>query len=160
MLVLEVTESGMLDVEEFTPELARTLTASGVGLALDDFGTGYSSLTQLRSYPFSVVKVDRSFVAGLGVRPQDEAIVETVVQLASRLGMQAVAEGVETVDQLRRLRALGCDRVQGYLLGRPVPAEAWSTSLLRTGWRAVGATVPGPRYPSAVSSRSTSPSVV
>jgi len=129
-LCLEVTESGLLDVKEFTVEAANALTDLGVELALDDFGTGFSSLTQLRTFPFGVVKIDRSFVSGLGSSCEDEAIVESVVTLASRLAVIPVAEGVETTDQLQRLVALGCTRVQGYLMGRPTPGEDWARDVL------------------------------
>jgi EAL domain-containing protein (putative c-di-GMP-specific phosphodiesterase class I) len=131
-LCVEVTESGMLDVEEFTVAAARAISALGVELALDDFGTGFSSLTQLRSYPFGVVKVDRSFVRGLGTSCEDEAIVESVVALALRLGVVPVAEGVETLEQLHRLVDLGCIRVQGFLLGRPAPGADWDEAVLLT----------------------------
>jgi len=94
----------------------------GVRLAIDDFGTGYSSLTYLKRFPIDVIKVDKSFVDGLGRDAGDEAIVATVVELAHTLGMQAVAEGVETDVQLRWLRQLHCDVAQGYLFSRPVPA--------------------------------------
>ena len=149
-LCLEVTESGLLDVEEFTPEAAAQFRPLGVELALDDFGTGFSSLTQLRTYPFSVVKVDRSFVAGLGASEDDEAIVEAVVSLAHRIRITPVAEGVESVAQLRRLLGLGCTTVQGYLLARPAPAAA-VPEVLAAGWRPVTADVtpPLPRQPHA-----------
>lgn len=128
-LCLEVTESGLLHVEDFTVEAAGEITRLGVELALDDFGTGFSSLTQLRSYPFGVVKVDRSFVKGLGSSPEDEAIVESVIALAHRLDIVPIAEGVETLEQLHRLVAMGCARVQGFLLGRPVDFRRWDSAV-------------------------------
>ena len=140
-LCLEVTESGLLDVQEFTPEAAAQFRRLGVELALDDFGTGFSSLTQLRSYPFSVVKVDRSFVAGLSACDEDEAIVAAVVTLAHRLGITPVAEGVESIAQLRRLLRLGCTTAQGYLLARPAPAAA-VPAVLSAGWMPVDGAVP------------------
>jgi len=117
---LEVTENVL--VQE-GPEVIRTLDELkelGVGLAIDDFGTGYCSLTYLKRVPADTVKVDRTFVAGLGSDQQDTAIVTAVVRLAHSLGMAVVAEGVETPTQLERIRELGCDLVQGYHLFRPL----------------------------------------
>jgi EAL domain-containing protein (putative c-di-GMP-specific phosphodiesterase class I) len=93
-----------------------------VRLSIDDFGTGYSSLAYLKRFPVTSLKIDRSFVDGLGTDPEDTAIVAAVVELAHALGLLAVAEGVETVAQLDRLRALGCDYGQGWYFGRAVDA--------------------------------------
>ena len=95
--------------------------------SVDDFGTGYSSLTYLKRFPVEAIKVDRSFVNGLGIDAEDSTIVEAVVKLGHSLGLQVVAEGVETPLQLSRLREIGCDRGQGYLFGRPRPAELIET---------------------------------
>jgi EAL domain-containing protein (putative c-di-GMP-specific phosphodiesterase class I) len=92
-----------------------------VHLALDDFGTGYSSLLYLKGLPIDRLKVDRSFVAGLGTSTDDTTIVATVVDLAHKLGLAVVAEGVETEEELAAVREMGCDEAQGFLLGRPVP---------------------------------------
>jgi len=120
-VILEITESVLMeDVEGSRRELER-LKALGVHIAVDDFGTGYSSFAYLRRFPVDVLKVDRSFVDGLGTDAEDSAIVEAVVSLAHTLGMQAIAEGVETAEQLDELRRLGCDHAQGFLLGRPMP---------------------------------------
>ena len=120
----EITESVLMeDVEDSQRELQR-LRALGVHIAVDDFGTGYSSFAYLRRFPVDVLKVDRSFVDGLGTEAEDSAIVAAVVNLAHTLGMRAVAEGVETVEQLAELRRLGCDQAQGYLLGRPMSDAA------------------------------------
>jgi EAL domain-containing protein (putative c-di-GMP-specific phosphodiesterase class I) len=100
----------------------RNLRGLGVHLSVDDFGTGYSSLTYLKRFPVEAIKVDRSFVTGLGLESSDTSIVEAVVRLGHALGLAVVAEGVETPLQLTRLRELGCDRGQGYLFGRPRPA--------------------------------------
>jgi EAL domain-containing protein (putative c-di-GMP-specific phosphodiesterase class I) len=97
----------------------------GVHMALDDFGTGYSSLLYLQGLPIDRLKVDRSFVAGLGSSGQDPTIISTVVDLAHKLGLQVVAEGVETEEELRAVGAMGCDEAQGFLLGRPGPADAF-----------------------------------
>ena len=92
-------------------------------IGLDDFGTGYASLTHLRRLPVTFVKIDQSFVQGLGVDQEDERIVAAVVDLAANLGLRSIAEGVETPDQLDRLRELGCDQAQGYLFARPLPPD-------------------------------------
>jgi predicted signal transduction protein with EAL and GGDEF domain len=122
-LKLELTESLMMrDIDGAIARLSM-LDGLSVQLAVDDFGTGYSSLAYLRRLPISVLKVDKSFVSRLALDPKDGAIVRSVVTLAHDLGMTAVAEGVETGDQLRKLRELGCELGQGYLFSRPVPAE-------------------------------------
>jgi EAL domain-containing protein (putative c-di-GMP-specific phosphodiesterase class I) len=99
------------------------LRGQGVHLSVDDFGTGYSSLSYLKKFPVEALKIDRSFVDGLGSEPEDTSIVEAIVTLAHSLGMTAVAEGLETPLQLQALRTLGCDFAQGYLLGTPKPAS-------------------------------------
>jgi EAL domain-containing protein (putative c-di-GMP-specific phosphodiesterase class I) len=94
-----------------------------VKLAIDDFGTGYSSLASLRRFPLDDLKIDKKFVDGLGKNDQDAAIVRLVIDLAHALGMQAVAEGVETVEQLAQLRDMGCDQAQGYYFWESLPDE-------------------------------------
>jgi diguanylate cyclase (GGDEF)-like protein len=122
-LWLELTETALMaDVRSATTSL-RELRNLGLHLAVDDFGTGYSSLTYLKRFPVEAIKVDRAFVAGLGIDSDDSAIVEAVVRLAGSLGLRVVAEGVETPLQLARLRDLGCGFAQGYLFGRPRPAD-------------------------------------
>ena len=122
-LWLEITESALMaDVKAATVAL-RELRSLGLHLAVDDFGTGYSSLTYLKRFPVEAIKVDRTFVNGLGIDQEDSTIVEAVVNLGHSLGLSVVAEGVETPLQLNRLREIGCDRGQGYLFGRPRPAE-------------------------------------
>jgi diguanylate cyclase (GGDEF)-like protein/PAS domain S-box-containing protein len=122
-LWLEITETALMsDVKAATIAL-RELRSLGLHLSVDDFGTGYSSLTYLKRFPVEAIKVDRSFVNGLGIDAEDSTIVEAVVKLGHSLGLQVVAEGVETPLQLSRLREIGCDRGQGYLFGRPRPAE-------------------------------------
>ena len=117
-LYLEITESVMMEEQASASTLAR-LSELGVRLAVDDFGTGYSSLRYLRRFPVGLLKIDRSFVDGLGLEHEDEVIVETVIGLARSLGIAVVAEGVETDVQLERLTQLGCDFAQGFLFGRP-----------------------------------------
>jgi EAL domain-containing protein (putative c-di-GMP-specific phosphodiesterase class I) len=118
-LELEITE-GVL-IEESSDALAtlRALKRLGVRLVLDDFGTGYSSLSYLRRYPFDKLKIDQSFMKGLGEDGESDALVRAILALGHSLRLEVTAEGVETEMQLRMLRHYGCDQVQGYLLGRP-----------------------------------------
>ncbi|NEK57929.1 EAL domain-containing protein [Geodermatophilus sabuli] len=126
-LIIEITESSVLD----SPAVQLTLdvlSRLGVGLAVDDFGTGYSALTTLRTLPVDVVKIDKSFVAGAATVVADQAVLEAIAQMAGRLGLGTVAEGVEDVDQQRFVEQAGITAVQGYLHQRPVPAAelaAW-----------------------------------
>ena len=120
-LVLEITETVVMGDTERTLATLRALKRLGVRLAIDDFGTGYSSLSYLKRFPVDIVKIDRSFVDGLGDSPVDREIVAAVIRLAAAVGMQTVAEGVETPAQLEQLRRLGCSLVQGYLLAAPQP---------------------------------------
>jgi EAL domain-containing protein (putative c-di-GMP-specific phosphodiesterase class I) len=125
-LCFEVTENTLLDAAGGEGEGVATLERLkelGVRLAIDDFGTGHSSLTWLRRLPADFLKVDRTFVAGLGTDPGDTAIVRAVLDLGRALGLVTIAEGVETAEQLAVLRDLGCDWAQGYHLARPGPAE-------------------------------------
>jgi diguanylate cyclase (GGDEF)-like protein/PAS domain S-box-containing protein len=132
-VVLEITESLLMDDVEFSHLTLERLKRLEVQLAVDDFGTGYSSLSYLRSFPVDLLKVDRSFVAGLGTEGGDEAIVAAIIRLAHTLGLEAVAEGVETAAQLARLRALGCNLAQGFYLAPPMPADEAFASLDRFG---------------------------
>jgi diguanylate cyclase (GGDEF)-like protein/PAS domain S-box-containing protein len=121
-LCLEITETVLLEESEMLGDTLRALRAMGVRLVLDDFGTGYSSLGYLNRLPLDALKVDRSFVDGLGVEPRDGAIVKAVVGMAQALSLTVIAEGVESQVQLAELRALDCDLAQGYLFARPMPA--------------------------------------
>ena len=123
-LTLEITESTVAkDLHAWRSRLSA-LRALGVQLAMDDFGTGYSSLSQLRDLPFSSLKIDRSFIHELVTDRAAEAMVAAVIRMAAELGREVVVEGVETPQQLAALRDHGCDRGQGYFLGRPAPADA------------------------------------
>ena len=121
-LVLEITESVLMSDAEYAITVLRSLKNLGVRLSVDDFGTGYSSLSYLRRFPVDVLKVDRSFVAGLGTEADDSAIVRAIINLAESLSLETVGEGIETPTQLRALEELGCDKAQGYLFSRPLPA--------------------------------------
>jgi EAL domain-containing protein (putative c-di-GMP-specific phosphodiesterase class I) len=114
-LWLEVTETALFGDVPLAAERLRALVDLGVRISLDDFGTGYSSLANLRDFPAHALKIDRSFIAGLGRNPDDTAIVTTLIQLAARLRLSLIAEGVETAEQAQHLRRLGCDHAQGYL---------------------------------------------
>ena len=122
-LCLEITESAVMESGTATTAQLRALKSLGVCLAIDDFGTGFSSLAHLRRFPVDVLKIDGTFVAGLGREPQDASIVAAVISLAHALDLETVAEGVETDEQLEILKELGCDLAQGYLFARPAPPE-------------------------------------
>jgi EAL domain-containing protein (putative c-di-GMP-specific phosphodiesterase class I) len=123
-LELEVTEGILLNDTDETLVILKNLRALGVRLAMDDFGTGYASLGYLQKFRFDKIKIDRSFVQNLGVDPNAAAIVRAVVGLSDAMGMSTNAEGVENEDQMRMLRAHGCDEVQGFLHWAPMPADA------------------------------------
>ena len=124
-LLLEVTESSLMDDLEHALQVLHALVEAGVQLALDDFGTGHSSLTHLRVLPVSEVKLDRSFLAGLGTDPSADRVVRSAVSMCHDLGKLVVAEGVEDEVALQLLHAAGADLLQGYHLGRPLPADEW-----------------------------------
>jgi diguanylate cyclase (GGDEF)-like protein/PAS domain S-box-containing protein len=122
-LELEITESVLLRDAAATLATLHQLRALGIRIAIDDFGTGYSCLSYLRSFPFDKIKIDREFVRELSERSDCTAIIRAIAGLGASLGMATTAEGVETEDQLRRVRAEGCTEVQGYLFSRPIPAH-------------------------------------
>ncbi len=122
-LVLELTETVMLQDAELALTTLQSLKALGVRIALDDFGTGFASLSYLQRFPFDKVKIDRAFIAELGQRSQSSTIVRAVIDLCAALGMDTVAEGVETEEQFQALTMHNCDYVQGYLISRPLPTE-------------------------------------
>ncbi len=123
-LELEITEGVFLSNDDHVHEMIASLKAIGVKLALDDFGTGYSSLSYLQRVPFDKIKIDRSFVTGASdLQGRNAALIRAMVGLASDLKMQTTAEGVETPEELQLVRDLGCSLVQGYIFGRPMPAE-------------------------------------
>ena len=133
-LILEMTETVLMDERTGAAGKLAALRSLGVRLAVDDFGTGYSSLLYLRRFPLDMLKIDRSFVAGLVDSPEDATIVDAVVRLGHSFGLQVpVAEGVETAEQLRLLRSLGCDMGQGHFWARPLPPETLLSQLLADG---------------------------
>ena len=122
-LEVEITEGVLLQESERTLQTLHRLRELGVRVSMDDFGTGYSSLSYLRSFPFDKIKIDRSFVKDLSAKPDGDAIIRAIAGLGQSLGMTTVAEGVETADQMERIRADGCTDVQGYLISRPIPVD-------------------------------------
>jgi EAL domain-containing protein (putative c-di-GMP-specific phosphodiesterase class I) len=129
LLKLEITESVAMDAGVGTIQTLQALKGLGVQLAIDDFGTGYSSLAYLKRFPVDTLKIDKSFVDGLGHDQQDTAIVRSVVALARSLSLNVTAEGVETVEQLDELCAAACDDGQGYYFARPQPGQRLLASL-------------------------------
>ena len=135
-LELEITESVLLADTEANLATLHKLREIGVRISMDDFGTGYSSLSYLRSFPFDKIKIDRSFVNDLTQRPDCMAIIHAVVGLGESLGISTTAEGVETKEQLERLRAEGCTEAQGFLFSAPRPASEIAALIEATNPRA------------------------
>ena len=140
LLEVEITESVAMSDAGQTVTIVRDLKESGVRIAVDDFGTGYSSLAYLRRFSLDVLKIDGSFVIGVGHEAFDETIVKTIIGMAHSLGLEVVAEGVETELQLAFLEANRCDIVQGYALSKPMPAGEFEEYFMRTRERIV---IPG-----------------
>ena len=120
---LELTESLVMDNPEQSAHVLSKLKKLGIGLSIDDFGTGYSSLGSLTAFPFNKIKIDKSFIGDLPRNYKSTAIICTIVTLACGLDMTVTVEGVETREQFERLKALGVNYAQGYLMGRPVPID-------------------------------------
>ncbi len=130
-LELEITESLFFESIPRALQVLERIKALGVRIAIDDFGTGYSSLSTLQAFPFNTIKIDRSFTAQIGSAPKGTAIVKAILGLGDSLGMEVVAEGVETQEQLAFLRRHGCSQVQGYLCGKPLPIERYADVVSR-----------------------------
>lgn len=138
LVYLEITETLLVDDIKSTEETIQRLSEIGIRLAIDDFGTGYSSLLYLKRFPVGLLKIDQSFVADLGRDQDNEAIAQAIVSLARALGVQVVAEGVETADQHARLLQLGSDFGQGYLYGHPQPIPQLESTLIAAASRGNG----------------------
>jgi EAL domain-containing protein (putative c-di-GMP-specific phosphodiesterase class I) len=137
LLELEITESMIMSNVEQAVDRAAEIKQLGVRIAIDDFGTGYSSLSQLKRFPIDTLKVDRSFVRDIPANTADRAITEAVISMGKALGVAVVAEGVETAEQYEFLRAIGCDRMQGYYFSKPCHPDAFA-ALLDAGIPASG----------------------
>lgn len=137
-LTLEITETAVMRDLDTARVVLTELQALGSRIAMDDFGTGHSSMRNLRQIPLDILKVDRSFVSGLGTSPEDTVIVESVIRLGHSFGLRIVAEGVETEAQRRHLEVLGCDRGQGYLWSPPIPAASVPAFLAAASSQAPG----------------------
>ena len=137
-IVLELTEGATQPLVKMMDALTR-FRIKGIGLAIDDFGTGYSSLMQLRQLPFTEVKIDQAFVADAPQSRDSRLIIQSIAELAKGLGLSTTAEGVETIEQLRIVRELGCDYVQGYLVSPPLEPSALKPwiSKFRRAWPAM-----------------------
>ncbi len=148
LLELEVTESAEISSIETALENTRRLQAAGIRISLDDFGTGFSSLSQLSALPVDTLKIDRSFISKLDAESDDLSIVAAIIAMAHKLGMNVLAEGVETTNQLEILRKLRCDEIQGYLFSMPLPAEEMTAMLEDCNLMKHIVTQPGVKEPS------------
>jgi EAL domain-containing protein (putative c-di-GMP-specific phosphodiesterase class I) len=133
-LHLELTETAIIDLRTDMIDQLHELRELGVEIGLDDFGTGYSSLTHLRHLPLTFVKIDQSFVHGLGRNRADDLIVAAIIDLATNLGLRSIAEGVETHEQFSRLHQIHCQQAQGYLFAHPLPPHDLRAATSRTDW--------------------------
>jgi EAL domain-containing protein (putative c-di-GMP-specific phosphodiesterase class I) len=138
-LELEITEGTLMHDTQDALRVLKALKALGVRIAMDDFGTGYSSLSYLRKFPFDKIKIDRSFISDVGDDPEAATIVQAIITLGRSLGLDVTAEGVETKRQLATLRSHGCTFAQGYLMGRPHPADQLGQHVAKD-WRVFGDT--------------------
>jgi EAL domain-containing protein (putative c-di-GMP-specific phosphodiesterase class I) len=132
-LELEITESTIMADPPHVSEVLGRLSGMGVKLAIDDFGTGYTSLGYLKRLPVDAIKIDRSFVIGMATERGDATIVRSVIDIGRNLGLETVAEGVESRDAWRQLASFGCHQVQGYHVARPLTAEAAGAFLAADG---------------------------
>jgi EAL domain-containing protein (putative c-di-GMP-specific phosphodiesterase class I) len=122
-LMLEITESAIMNEPDQAVKVMQQLRAHGLRFSVDDFGTGYSSLAQFKSLPVDELKIDRSFVKNMQPGSDDAIIVQTTIDMGHRFGVKVVAEGIETTENWQQLLAMGCDQGQGYLISKPLPPE-------------------------------------
>jgi EAL domain-containing protein (putative c-di-GMP-specific phosphodiesterase class I) len=130
MLQLEITESVAVQNIDLTMQVLREMRRQGIGIAIDDFGTGQSSLIYLKRFPIDAIKIDQAFVRDVTGEESAAAIVSYIINLAHMLRLEVIAEGVETEEQYEFLKKQGCDRMQGYLLGKPMPVAKTREFLL------------------------------
>ena len=130
-LDIEITEGTFLKDQELVLSQLNSLRDMGCSIALDDFGTGYSSLSYLWQFPFSKLKIDRSFIHALDTTPKAPSILQSIIDLGRNLGIEVTAEGIETTDQMRTLRNLNCDYLQGFLCGVPTAKSNLAAIILR-----------------------------
>ncbi len=134
ILELELTESVAMQNVETSLKTLQSLKQTGINMSIDDFGTGYSSLSYLKQFPIDRLKIDRAFIADIATDPNDAAIVVAIISMARCMGLKVIAEGVETEEQLSFLKMHGCNEAQGFLLGKPVPAEQFNYYLNHSGF--------------------------
>jgi Amt family ammonium transporter len=146
-LQLEITETTVMKDTGATIKTLHELKELGVKLAIDDFGTGYSSLSYLRQFPVDTLKIDRSFVDGLGREAHDTELVRSVIAMAKSLSLAVTSEGIETIEQLDQLLALGCDKGQGFYFARPLPPEAFGRDIWQDGRSLLTSPWPDPTPP-------------
>ncbi|HDH00715.1 MAG TPA: bifunctional diguanylate cyclase/phosphodiesterase, partial [Nitrospirae bacterium] len=134
LLELEITESAIMIDPDLSLKILADLDALGIRISIDDFGTGHSSLAYLRKMPVDEIKIDKTFISNILVDNNDAIIVRTIVELAHNLGIQVIAEGVESEGVCDMLKDMGCDNIQGYLISRPIPAEDFEEWLETSDW--------------------------
>ena len=135
VLVFEITESGFLETDGSVLEILRRLREVGIKIAIDDFGTGYSSLSSLRDLPADFIKIDQSFLNGVPEQPRNGSVLRAILALGAELGLETIAEGVESEAQVAFLKEAGCDRAQGYFFSRPLAAENIPVTFMNRVWR-------------------------
>ena len=128
-LVLEITEGAFIDDVEATISILSQLKSRGIQIQIDDFGTGYSSLGYLHRFPIDAIKIDRSFISGVGINGESKKIVKTIVRLAHNLGMSVIAEGIETEDQLAQIKKYDCEYGQGFFFAKPGDSKETADSI-------------------------------
>ena len=131
---LEITESILMKDFDNSVKLLTEIRDLGINIALDDFGTGYSSLSYLKQLPINTLKIDKSFIDNIVTNERERAIVDGIIQLAQKIDLDVIAEGVETKEQIKLLQSMGCNQIQGYYFSRPLPAEEIEEKFLKTNW--------------------------